>query len=106
MKLGKLRATSHNEFPNLTMVFISAYGRNRHMLTANELPNELLTSRDVGQVLCFCGAGISQAEAHLPNFAAHAGRAMSSLGSTLDSPVHCLFDASQYFEKRSGPTGS
>jgi len=62
------------------------------------IPDELLTARDAGQVLFFCGAGVSQAEARLPNFAALAGRVLSSLGSALDSPARRLFNASQEFE--------
>ncbi|MEP9356003.1 SIR2 family protein [Xanthobacter sp. KR7-65] len=69
------------------------------------IPDELLTARDAGQVLFFCGAGVSQAEAHLPNFAALAGRVLSSLGSALDSPARRLFDASQDFENVTGITG-
>lgn len=63
------------------------------------IPDELLTARDAGQVLFFCGAGVSQAEARLPDFAALAGRVLSSLGSALDSPARRLFNASQQFEK-------
>lgn len=70
-----------------------------------DLPDELLTARDAGQVLFFCGAGVSQAEAHLPNFAALAGKVLSSLGSALDSPARRLFNASQDFEKLTGLTG-
>jgi hypothetical protein len=32
------------------------------------LPDDLLTSRDEGQVIFFCGAGISRAKANLPDF--------------------------------------
>ena len=33
------------------------------------IPDELLLARDAGDVILFCGAGVSQAEAGLPNFA-------------------------------------
>ena len=69
------------------------------------LPDELLTARDAGQVIFFCGAGVSQADAWLPNFASLAKKVLSSLGSALDSPARRLFDASQNFEKASGLTG-
>lgn len=69
------------------------------------LPDPLLTARDAGQVIFFCGAGVSQAEAGLPNFPNLAGRVLDALGSALDSPARRLFKASQKFEKDSGLTG-
>ncbi|HWU73494.1 MAG TPA: SIR2 family protein, partial [Sphingomonas sp.] len=77
----------------------------RFIADGPELPDELLTARDAGHVLFFCGAGVSQAEAHLPNFPSLAGRVLSSLGSALDSPARRLFSASQDFEKATGLTG-
>ena len=69
------------------------------------LPDELLTARDAGEVLFFCGAGVSQAEADLPSFAMLAEKVLSRLGSALDSPARRLFQAAQAFEKASGLTG-
>ncbi|WP_343666704.1 SIR2 family protein [Paraburkholderia tropica] len=69
------------------------------------LPDELLTARDAGQVLFFCGAGISQADAKLPNFAVLAERVLSLLGSATDSPARRLFNAARTFEEASGLTG-
>src|SRR3546814_9402072 len=69
------------------------------------LPDELLTARDAGQVLFFCGAGVSQAKAGLPNFATLAGKVLTLLGSALDSPARRLFQSAQAFEEASGLTG-
>jgi len=69
------------------------------------LPDELLTARDAGDVLFFCGAGVSRAEAHLPDFATLAEKVLDLLGSALDSPARRLFDAGRRFEKASGLTG-
>jgi hypothetical protein len=69
------------------------------------IPDELLTARDSGQVLFFCGAGISQADAKLPNFAVLAERVLALLGSAVDSPARRLFNAAREFEKASGLTG-
>lgn len=77
----------------------------RFIANGPELPDDLLVARDAGQVLFFCGAGVSQAEAHLPNFATLAGTVLSTLGSALDSPARRLFNASQDFEKLTGLTG-
>jgi len=77
----------------------------RFIADGPELPDELLTARDAGRVLFFCGAGISQAEAGLPDFAKLADKVLSSLGSALDSPARRLFNAGKDFEKQSGLTG-
>jgi SIR2-like domain len=69
------------------------------------MPDELLTARDAGQVLFFCGAGISQADANLPNFAVLAERVLALLGSAVDSPARRLFNAAREFENASGLTG-
>ncbi|WP_428394408.1 SIR2 family protein [Lichenicoccus sp.] len=69
------------------------------------LPDELLTARDAGQVIFFCGAGVSQAEASLPNFPTLAGCVLKSLGSAQDSPARRLFKASQRFEAETCLTG-
>lgn len=77
----------------------------RFIADGPELPDELLTARDAGHVLFFCGAGVSQAQANLPNFPSLAGGVLSFLGSALDSPARRLFSASQNFEKVTGLTG-
>lgn len=56
------------------------------------IPDELLTARDAGQVLYFCGAGVSRAKAQLPDFVTLAERVLETLGSGLDSPARRLFD--------------
>lgn len=70
-----------------------------------DLPDELLNARDAGELLLFCGAGISQAQAWLPNFPVLARNVLQSLGSALDSPARRLFEASGKLEKISGLTG-
>lgn len=45
------------------------------------LPDDLLNARDAGQVVFFCGAGVSMAEAELPDFRTLADRVQASLGS-------------------------
>ncbi|QWT22481.1 SIR2 family protein [Bacillus sp. NP157] len=65
--------------------------------TANgpSIPDELLQARDAGQVLFFCGAGVSMAEAKLPSFVALANRVANALGSAQNSPARRLLHASQ-----------
>lgn len=69
------------------------------------LPDELLSARDAGQVIFFCGAGVSQAGARLPNFLDLAERVLAKLGSALDSPARRLFEAGRKFEEAGGLTG-
>jgi hypothetical protein len=64
-----------------------------------------LPARDAGQVPFFCGAGISQENAKLPNFSVLAERVLALLGSAMDSPARRLFTAAREFEKTSGLTG-
>ncbi|ANH69926.1 SIR2 family protein [Mitsuaria sp. 7] len=56
-----------------------------------DIPDELLTARDAGQVLFFCGAGVSLAQAGLPDFVRLAERVLEILGSGFDSPARRLF---------------
>jgi len=46
------------------------------------IPDELLTLRDEGQVVVFCGAGVSQARAGLPNFFKLAQSVIGALGAS------------------------
>ncbi|UDM49578.1 SIR2 family protein [Cupriavidus sp. MP-37] len=69
------------------------------------IPDDLLTARDAGQVLFFCGAGVSMGEARLPDFTTLAERVLALLGSSMDSPARRLFNDTRRFEKESGLTG-
>jgi hypothetical protein len=46
------------------------------------IPDELLWAQDEGQVVFFCGAGVSQARARLPNFNGLTQRVLDELGAT------------------------
>lgn len=59
------------------------------------IPDDLLLARDAGQVLFFCGAGVSRAGAHLPDFVTLAKQVVSSLGSAASSPAHTLFEGAK-----------
>lgn len=69
------------------------------------LPDELLTARDAGDVLFFCGSGVSRASAGLPDFATLAEQVLDSLGSASDSPARKLFNTGRSFEKAAKQTG-
>ncbi len=73
--------------------------------TGPTLPDDLLVAHDAGEVLFFCGAGVSRAKAVLPNFAKLADKVMASLGSAQASPARRLLKASREFQSASGLSG-
>ena len=60
--------------------------------TANgpSIPDELLVARDAGDVILFCGAGVSQQEAGLPSFAELGRLVIRLLGAAKNSRAHLL----------------
>ena len=54
------------------------------------IPDELLVARDAGDVIFFCGAGVSQHEAGLPNFEKLGRNVIELLGAAQDSPARRL----------------
>lgn len=55
-----------------------------------DIPDELLVARDSGDVVFFCGAGVSQHVAKLPSFAELGRSVVESLGATSESPARRL----------------
>ena len=70
-----------------------------------DIPDELLVARDAGKVILFCGAGVSQAEAKLPNFTELARRAIEILGAAQDSRARVLLGRALDFEPLPGIGG-
>jgi hypothetical protein len=64
----------------------------RFIANGPAIPDELLVARDAGNVILFCGAGVSQAEASLPNFAALAREVIRILGAAQDSRARVLLE--------------
>ena len=62
--------------------------------TANgpSIPDELLVARDAGDVILFCGAGVSQQEAGLPSFAGLGREVIRLLGAAKDSRARFLLE--------------
>ncbi|MGO7632706.1 SIR2 family protein [Rhizobium leguminosarum] len=58
-----------------------------------DIPDELLVARDEGNVLFFCGAGVSRADADLSDFLKLAGDVIDELGSLTGSQARRLHDA-------------
>ena len=70
-----------------------------------EIPDELLHDRDEGQVVFFCGAGVSQARAGLPGFFGLAEKVMETLGVLVDSPARKLLEEARNLEAKTGVVG-
>ena len=69
------------------------------------LPDDLLTARDQGQVIFFCGAGVSKAKANLPDFYGLADLVVEALHVAPDSPARRLIAAAKSQEHIAGVGG-
>jgi hypothetical protein len=59
------------------------------------IPDALLVARDEGQVLFFCGSGVSLARAGLPNFFGLADKVIEALGTATASRARAVVEASR-----------
>lgn len=64
----------------------------RFIANGPSIPDELLIARDMGDVIFFCGAGVSQANARLPNFETLGWEVIRLLGSAQNSPARRLLE--------------
>jgi hypothetical protein len=69
------------------------------------IPDELLVARDAGDVILFCGSGVSQAQAHLPNFADLGRKVIEILGAAQDSRARLLLERALDLEPMPGVGG-
>ena len=63
----------------------------RFLENGPNIPDELLFAQDEGQVVFFCGAGVSMAHAKLSSFASLAEKVLHDLGATEDSKAKQQF---------------
>jgi NAD-dependent SIR2 family protein deacetylase len=64
----------------------------RFIANGPSIPDDLLIARDLGDVIFFCGAGVSQANAGLPNFERLGREIIRILGAAKDSSARKLLD--------------
>jgi hypothetical protein len=69
------------------------------------IPDELLVARDAGDVIFFCGAGVSQHEAKLPNFETLGRSVIDILGAAIESPARKLLDKALEMGRMAGVGG-
>jgi hypothetical protein len=74
-------------------------------LDGPDVPEDLLLARDKGDVVFFCGAGVSQANAHLPNFERLGRDVIRILGSAQDSPARKLLEKAREIGRMAGVGG-
>ncbi len=77
----------------------------RFVADGPSIPDDLLIARDAGDVIFFCGAGVSQHEAHLPNFEGLSSRVIEILGAALDSPARKLLSKAIEMGRMAGVGG-
>ena len=70
-----------------------------------DIPDELLLALDEERVVFFCGAGVSQANARLPDFLGLADQVIRSLGVAEDSPAAKILAEARDMEERTGVPG-
>lgn len=64
----------------------------RFLADGPSVPDDLLVARDAGDVIFFCGAGVSQHEAKLPNFEKLGHSVIDILGAAVESQARKLLD--------------
>jgi len=72
----------------------------RFLADGPDLPDELLTARDEGRVLFFCGAGVSQQNARLPDFFTLARRVLDELRALPDGTSRQYLDIADDLRSR------
>lgn len=77
----------------------------RFLADGPDIPGDLLYARDSGEVLFFCGAGVSRAEAGGPSFWELAERVVTRLGSARSSPARRILDLSEGIQPPPGVGG-
>lgn len=77
----------------------------RFLANGPAIPDELLIARDEGNVIFFCGAGVSRAGAGLPTFLELAERVTRALEGPYESPTRRIIKLMQDLEEREGIPG-
>jgi hypothetical protein len=77
----------------------------RFLKNGPSIPDELLTARDEGRVIFFCGSGISKARAGLADFIGLADDVIKQLNVTVDSPVCKVLKEAKDIQSRTEVSG-
>ncbi len=77
----------------------------RFVADGPDIPGELLQARDAGNVIFFCGSGVSRHKAGGPDFVELANRVADGLGSLTGSPARRLLELSRSIAPMPGVGG-
>lgn len=77
----------------------------RFLANGPSIPDDLLTARDQGRVIFFCGAGVSRTRAELPDFFGLASKVVTKLGVEPNSPAYKLIQEAREIDQRVGIPG-
>ncbi|WP_413732597.1 SIR2 family protein [Sodalis sp. RH20] len=77
----------------------------RFIADGPSVPNDLITARDDGDVILFCGAGVSQANAGLPDFETLGKNVIEILGSAQNGPARRLLEKARELGRMAGVGG-
>lgn len=77
----------------------------RFIANGPSIPDELLSARDQGRVVFFCGAGVSRAKAQLPDFFGLAKTVTKNLGVSEDDPANKIITEAKKIGDRTGVDG-
>jgi hypothetical protein len=77
----------------------------RFIVNGPDVPEELLIACEKGDVIFFCGAGVSQANAHLPNFERLGRDVINILGAAQNSPARKLLEKALQMGQMAGVGG-
>ena len=77
----------------------------RFFANGPSIPDDLLTARDEGRVVFFCGAGVSRARAELPDFFGLADNVIQRLGVPAANPAVIILNEAREMEVRRGVVG-
>jgi hypothetical protein len=77
----------------------------RFIANGPDVPEELLIARDKGDVIFFCGAGVSKQNADLPNFEELGRKVIEILGAARDSPARKLLNVAIEMGRMAGVGG-
>jgi len=77
----------------------------RFLKNGPAIPDDLLIARDEGRVVFFCGAGVSRARAHLPDFFGLANDVIRGLGVPEDHAACRVLNEVKQSSQRTGVSG-
>ena len=77
----------------------------RFLKDVPSIPDELLTARDEGRVVFFCGSGVSRARSGLPDFFELTQQVVNALRVPDEHPARKILNQVQEIKEQTGVSG-